>query len=63
DESREEFVGGILWDGRATGEVLGSPAADQALGPFLVPVEQNNASKTDVCLQVQEARYAPLFET
>jgi cytochrome c peroxidase len=34
------FVGGNFWDGRATGEVLGNPAADQALGPFLNPVEQ-----------------------
>lgn len=34
------FVGGNFWDGRATGEVLGNPAADQAQGPFLNPVEQ-----------------------
>lgn len=34
------FVGGNFWDGRATGETLGSPAADQAKGPFLNPVEQ-----------------------
>jgi cytochrome c peroxidase len=34
------FVGGNFWDGRATGERLGNPAADQALGPFLNPVEQ-----------------------
>lgn len=33
-------MGGNFWDGRATGEVLGNPAADQALGPFLNPVEQ-----------------------
>ena len=34
------FVGGNFWDGRATGEKLGNPAADQAQGPFLNPVEQ-----------------------
>ena len=34
------FTGGNFWDGRATGEILGNPAADQALGPFLNPVEQ-----------------------
>jgi cytochrome c peroxidase len=34
------FIGGNFWDGRATGEQLGNPAADQALGPFLNPVEQ-----------------------
>lgn len=34
------FVGGNFWDGRATGEKIGNPAADQAQGPFLNPVEQ-----------------------
>jgi cytochrome c peroxidase len=34
------FIGGNFWDGRATGERLGNPAAEQALGPFLNPVEQ-----------------------
>ena len=34
------FSGGNFWDGRATGEKLGSPAADQAQGPFLNPMEQ-----------------------
>jgi cytochrome c peroxidase len=34
------FMGGNFWDGRATGEKLGNPAADQAQGPFLNPAEQ-----------------------
>ena len=34
------FTGGNFWDGRATGELLGNPAADQARGPFLNPAEQ-----------------------
>lgn len=34
------FIGGNFWDGRATGETLGNPAADQAQGPFLNPAEQ-----------------------
>ena len=34
------FIGGNFWDGRATGAKLGNPAADQAQGPFLNPVEQ-----------------------
>ena len=34
------FIGGNFWDGRATGEKLGNPAADQAQGPFLNPLEQ-----------------------
>ena len=56
------FIGGNFWDGRATGEVLGNPAADQALGPFLNPVEQNNPSKRAVCEQVAASKYAGLFE-
>ena len=56
------FIGGNFWDGRATGEYLGNPAADQALGPFLNPVEQNNSSKHAVCIQVAAAKYAGLFE-
>lgn len=35
-----DWTGGNFWDGRATGELLGNPAADQAQGPFLNPVEQ-----------------------
>jgi len=62
DDSEELFVGGNFWDGRATGEVLGNPAADQALGPFLNPVEQNNPSKQAVCEQVAVSKYAGLFE-
>jgi len=34
------WIGGNFWDGRATGYKLGNPAADQAQGPFLNPVEQ-----------------------
>jgi len=56
------FIGGNFWDGRATGEVLGNPAADQALGPFLNPVEQNNASKMAVLEQVASSKYADLWE-
>jgi cytochrome c peroxidase len=34
------WIGGAFWDGRATGWRLGSPTAEQALGPFLNPKEQ-----------------------
>ena len=33
------FVGGAFVDGRASGHQLGNPAADQAMGPFLNPLE------------------------
>ena len=46
------FVGGNFWDGRATGEVLGNPAADQAQGPFLNSVEQALPDSTCVVNRV-----------
>jgi cytochrome c peroxidase len=62
DEEEGIFVGGNFWDGRATGELLDNPAADQALAPFLNPVEQNNASKEAVVVQVAKSDYAKLWE-
>ncbi|NVK44496.1 MAG: cytochrome C [Oceanospirillaceae bacterium] len=54
--------GGNFWDGRATGEKLGNPAADQAQGPFLNPVEQNNPDPQSVCFKVMDSDYAQLFD-
>jgi cytochrome c peroxidase len=62
DEVEGLFVGGNFWDGRATGERLGNPAADQALGPFLNPVEQNNPSKQVVLEKIASSKYADLWE-
>jgi cytochrome c peroxidase len=61
DAATGAFVGGVFWDGRATGQRLGNPAADQALGPFLNPVEQNMPSAKAVCEHVARSRYAALF--
>jgi len=44
----DDFQGGLFWDGRATGLRLGIPAAEQALGPFMNPVEQNHPSEKAV---------------
>jgi cytochrome c peroxidase len=55
------FVGGNFWDGRATGEILGNPAADQAQGPFLNPKEQALPDPAAVVTRVCAAGYAPLF--
>jgi len=55
------FIGGNFWDGRATGEHLGEPAAEQAIGPFLNPVEQNHASREDVLKQIAKSDYASLW--
>lgn len=56
------FAGGLFWDGRATGWVTGDPLAEQAMGPFLNPLEMNNPNARFVCLSVQRANYAVLFE-
>jgi cytochrome c peroxidase len=56
------FVGGNFWDGRATGEVLGNPAADQALGPFLNPVEQALPDSACVVYRVCTASYSESFK-
>ena len=55
------FIGGNFWDGRATGEKLGNPAADQAQGPFLNPLEQGLATPVDVVERVCTAIYGNLF--
>jgi len=56
-----KWVGGMFWDGRATGWVLGDPLAEQAQGPFLNPLEQNNASAQVVIDKVLASSYADLF--
>ena len=55
------FIGGNFWDGRATGWLLGNPATDQAQGPFLNPVEQNNPDAQTVVRKVCEGKYVTLF--
>jgi len=56
------FVGGNFWDGRATGERLGNPAADQAQGPFLNPLEQALGTPADVIGRICAGGYASLFK-
>lgn len=56
------WIGGQFWDGRATGAVLGDPLADQALGPFLNPVEMANPDRATVIRDVAASAYAGLFE-
>ena len=57
------FVGGNFWDGRATGLKLGNPAADQAQGPFLNPVEQALPDAACVVHRVSTSSYAALYAT
>ncbi|MFZ7128081.1 MAG: cytochrome-c peroxidase [Desulfobacterales bacterium] len=56
------WIGGNFWDGRATGEKLGNPAADQAQGPFLNPVEQALTDSACVVYRVCTAAYPVAFE-
>lgn len=56
------FLGGNFWDGRATGEKLGNPAADQAQGPFLNPLEQALPDNACVVYFVCTAAYPVTFE-
>jgi cytochrome c peroxidase len=56
------WTGGNFWDGRATGEKLGNPAADQAQGPFLNPVEQALPDAACVVYRVSKSVYAELYE-
>jgi cytochrome c peroxidase len=57
----DAFVGGNFWDGRATGHELGDPAAEQARGPFLNPVEQALPDAGCVVLRVGASEYAALY--
>lgn len=61
DEAEEVWVGGMFWDGRATGERLGDPLAEQAQGPYLNPLEMALPDAAALCEQVAAAEYAPLF--
>ena len=56
------FVGGMFWDGRASGDQWKDPLAEQAGGPFLNPLEQNNPDKQAVVREVRRSAYASLFE-
>jgi cytochrome c peroxidase len=61
DDVEGLYIGGQFWDSRATGEVLGDPLADQALGPFLNPVEMANPDKATVVRDALGGDYGALF--
>ena len=62
-DKRGLWVGGNFWDGRATGEKLGNPAADQAQGPFVNPVEQALPDRACVVYRVGMASYGDLYRS
>lgn len=61
-DTKQGWFGGMFWDGRATGKVLGDPLAEQAQGPFLNPLEQAIANSHVLCTKVRKSNYSGLFE-
>jgi cytochrome c peroxidase len=61
DGGAETFIGGNFWDGRATGTRLGSPAAEQALFPFVNPVEMALPDPACVVYRVAHAAYVQTY--
>jgi len=61
DEKEGLWIGGMFWDGRATGWTLGDPLAEQAQGPFLNPVEQALPDAEAVIAIAKAAEYKDLF--
>jgi cytochrome c peroxidase len=61
NEEGRVYIGGLFWDGRATGFILGDPLAEQAQGPLLNPVEMAMPNKEAVIEAVRNAKYASLF--
>lgn len=55
------YVGGNFWDGRATGAELGSPAAEQARGPFVNPAEQGLPDVACVVYRVSRSPYRDAY--
>lgn len=55
------WIGGLFWDGRATGETLGDPLAEQAQGPPLNPVEMGMPDIYTIVARVEESAYNDLF--
>ena len=62
DADQMMWFGGMFWDGRATGWTLGDPLAEQAMGPFLNPLEMAMPDTTLVVQRVAKSEYAEEFE-
>ena len=56
-----DFIGGSFWDERATGALTGIPAADQAMSPFVNPLEMGLPDPACAVLRVARGKYAKLF--
>jgi cytochrome c peroxidase len=56
------WIGGMFWDGRATGWTLGDPLAEQAKGPFLNPMEQGLPDAACVVYRVVTSDYRDQYK-
>ena len=59
--TQNSFYGGNFWDMRATGNRLDNPAAEQAEGPPLNPVEMGNPDSACWVWKASQSAYAPLI--
>jgi cytochrome c peroxidase len=57
-----DLVGGNFWDMRATGRRLGNPAAEQAQGPPINPVEMGLPDMACAVFRASQRPYRNLFE-
>jgi len=60
--TQQDFYGGNFWDMRATGNRLGNPAAEQALGPPVNPLEMALPDTACAVYRVSQSEYKELFE-
>ena len=60
--ARGDLVGGNFWDMRATGRRLGNPAAEQAEGPPVDPVEMALPDTACAVYRASRRPYRALFE-
>ena len=62
NEGQGDLVGGNFWDMRATGRRLGNPAAEQAEGPPVNPVEMGLSDIACSVYRASQRPYRRLFE-
>ncbi len=62
DPYRGDMVGGNFWDMRATGRRLGNPAAEQAEGPPVNPVEMGLSDPVCIVYRASQRPYRTFFE-
>ena len=60
--AQKDFYGGNFWDLRATGTHLGNPAAEQAQGPPVNPLEMGFSDSACFVYRVCTSKYASLFK-